>query len=38
MRSLKIRSLDDVARPSLRELIEESTRIGIPPPLHDQQQ
>ncbi|MGH8950347.1 MAG: DUF1801 domain-containing protein [Acidimicrobiia bacterium] len=32
MRSLKIRSLDDVRQPALRSLIEASTRQGIPPP------
>lgn len=37
IRSLKITSPEDVARPALRELIDESTRIGIPPPIHDQQ-
>jgi hypothetical protein len=32
MRSLKLISLDDVVRPALRALIDESTRTGIPPP------
>ncbi len=32
MRSLRIASLEDVRRPALRELIDASTRHGIPPP------
>lgn len=32
MRSLKIRSMDDIRKPALRKLIEASTRQGIPPP------
>lgn len=32
MRSIKLSSLDEVARPALRALIDESTRTGIPPP------
>ena len=32
MRSLKLTSLDDVRRPALRALVDESTRQGIPPP------
>jgi hypothetical protein len=32
MRSLRIASLEDVRRPALRELIDASTRQGIPPP------
>ena len=32
MRSLTLTSLEDVARPALRALLDESTRTGIPPP------
>lgn len=32
MRSLKLTSLDEVARPALRALLDESTRTGVPPP------
>ncbi len=32
MRSLKLTSLEDVARPALRALLNESTRTGVPPP------
>jgi hypothetical protein len=32
MRSLKIASRDEVARPELRELLERAVRTGIPPP------
>lgn len=32
MRSLKLASLEDVARPALRALLDESTRTGVPPP------
>ena len=32
MRSLKLTSLDEVARPALRALLHESTRTGVPPP------
>ena len=32
MRSLNIASLEDVSRPALRQLIDASTRQGIPPP------
>ncbi|MCA1572853.1 MAG: DUF1801 domain-containing protein [Chloroflexi bacterium] len=32
MRSLKLRSVDEVRRPALRALIEASTRTGVPPP------
>ncbi len=33
MRSLKLASLDEVARPALRALLDESTRTGVPPPV-----
>jgi hypothetical protein len=32
MRSVQIRSLDDVRRPALRALIEAATKVGVPPP------
>ena len=32
MRSLRLSSLDDVRRPSLRALIDAATRVGVPPP------
>ena len=33
MRSLKLASIDEVARPALRALLDESTRTGVPPPV-----
>ena len=32
MRSVQLRSLDDVNRPALRQLVDEAIRVGVPPP------